>query len=135
MLILIRGLVSSLRLRTATALAACVEGAPVFGEVVFAAASAGAVCGSSAYRCAAPAVMRQAPTPIAKPAEIIQRKRVAELLAARKSVKEAAMKKLIEKTFSEGAPARMPVEPRLRRLQGFAQEAAPLEMKKALDPM
>jgi D-alanyl-D-alanine carboxypeptidase len=83
---------------------------------------------------AALAVLALAPAPKPKPGESIERKRVAAFLSALNSGTDAALKEFIEKNFATKALARMPVEPRLRRLQGFAQEAAPLELKKTLEP-
>lgn len=82
---------------------------------------------------AALAVLALAPrTP--KPAETVEQKRVAAFLSALNAGTDAAMKEFIVKNFSSRVLARMPVEPRLRRLRGFGQEAAPLEMKKPLEP-
>jgi len=83
---------------------------------------------------AALAVLALAPKPSRKPAESVEQRRIAALLSALNSGSDTALKEFIEKNFASGALARMPVEPRLRRLQGFAQEVAPLEMKKPLEP-
>lgn len=82
---------------------------------------------------AALSVLALAPSTAPKHAETVDKKRVAAFLAALNSGSDAKMKEFIEKNFASGALARMPVEPRLRRISGFAQEAAPLEMKKTLE--
>jgi CubicO group peptidase (beta-lactamase class C family) len=71
-------------------------------------------------------------SPDAKPPESVEAKRVAAFVSALTAGTDAALKEFIEKNFAAGALERIPVEPRLRRLQGFAQEAGPLELKKTL---
>jgi CubicO group peptidase (beta-lactamase class C family) len=79
-------------------------------------------------------VLGAAPVRSGKRPESVESRRITEFVAAVNAGTDGAMRQFIEKNFSPAALARMPVEPRLRRLRGFAEESAPLQMKKPLAP-
>lgn len=66
--------------------------------------------------------------------DTVEGKRMAAFLAAVDANTEAAMRQLVEKNFSAKDLERLPVEPRVRRLYGFAQEVSPLTLEKLLKP-
>lgn len=78
---------------------------------------------------AAPANQTQ---PINSLPDSIEGKRLAAFLAAVEANTEEAMREFVVKNFSAKDLERLPVEPRLRRLYGFAREASPLKLRKFL---
>ena len=83
---------------------------------------------------AALTLLGAAPARGPKPAPTPGGKRATAFVAAVNASTDAAMKEFIEKNFSTRALQKMPVEPRLRRLRGFAQEAGSLEIRKRPSP-